>query len=79
VDLLTVTWMSGPTLAADHVASTNGVVGGGLNAGASSAANTAAGAAPPSGRHDRAPATSFDQRTASACIASREVNVRPRQ
>ena len=67
----TLTWMSGPTLPVDHVASTNGVAGSGPNAGASTAANTTAGAAPSSGRHDRTPATSFDQRTASVCITSR--------
>ena len=71
--------ISGPTLAADHVASTNGVAGNARNAGPSTAANTAAGAAPSSGRQARAPATSFAQRTAAACIPSTEVNVRPRQ
>jgi hypothetical protein len=71
--------MSGPTLHRDHSASTNGSRGSGASAPASAAANTAAGAAPSSGRHDRWPATSADQRTASACMCSRLVNSRPRQ
>lgn len=41
--------------------------------------NTAAGAAPSSGRQARAPATSVHQRSASARIASSEANSRPRQ
>ena len=75
----TLTWMSGPTLHRDHCASTNGLAGSGASVSFSTAANTAAGAAPSSGRHDRCPATSADQRTASACICSRLVNSRPRQ
>ena len=71
--------MSGPTRAADQVASTNGATGNGRNADASTAANTAAGAAPSSGRHARAPATSRLQRSASARIPASEPNSRPRQ
>ena len=47
--------MSGPTRALDQVASTNGAVGNGANASRSTVSNTAAGAAPSSGRHARAP------------------------
>ncbi len=75
----TLMWMSGPTLATDQVASTNGVAGSARRAGASTVANTVAGAAPSRGRQARAPATSWDQRTASACIAARLGKVRPRQ
>lgn len=75
----TLTWMSGPTLPVDQVASTNSVTGSGFRVGASIAAKTAAGAAPVSGRHDRVPATCRDQPAASSCIASRLVKVRPRQ
>jgi hypothetical protein len=75
----TFTWMSGPTLHRDHSESTNGVLGRGASFSFSTAANTAAGAAPSSGRHDRRPATSVHQRTAPACICSRLVNSRPRQ
>src|ERR1035438_626107 len=75
----TLMWMSGPTLPVDQVANTNGVVGSGLNAGASTAAKTAPGAAPSSGRHDRAPATSWHQRTAPDCMSCKLVNARPRQ
>ena len=75
----TFTWMSGPTLHRDHCARTNGVFGSGASAPASAAANTAAGAAPSSGRHGRCPATSADQRAAPACICARLVNSRPRQ
>ena len=71
--------MSGPIFAVAHVASTNGSAGSGRSASFSAASNTAAGAAPSSGRHARRPATSADQRTASACICSRDVNSRPRQ
>jgi hypothetical protein len=42
----TLAWMSGPTRALDQVASTNGARGNAPGAGASTAANTAAGAAP---------------------------------
>jgi len=65
----TLTWMSGPTLPVDQVANTNGVAGSALNAGASTAANTATGAAPSNDRHDRVPATSRHQRTALDCIS----------
>src|SRR6266516_3971242 len=41
----TLAWMSGPTFAADQVASTNGAAGNGASAAASTAANTAAGPA----------------------------------
>ena len=51
----------------------------GRSASRSTASNTAAGAAPSSGRQARCPATSSDQRAASACICSRDVNSRPRQ
>jgi hypothetical protein len=71
--------MSGPTLHRDHSDSTNGVFGRGASFSFSTAANTAAGAAPSSGRHERRPATCSHQRTASACICSSEVNSRPRQ
>src|SRR4051812_41012543 len=54
--LPTLTWMSGPTLPVDHVANTNGLAGNGVSVSASAAANTAAGAAPSSGRHARVPA-----------------------
>ena len=53
--------------------------GNGRSASFSTAPNTAAGAAPSSGRHRRRPATSADQRAASACIRSSDVNSRPRQ
>jgi hypothetical protein len=75
----TFTWMSGPTLHRDHCASTNGDAGSAASAFFSAAANTAAGAAPSSGRHGRCPATSADQRTAPACICATLVNSRPRQ
>jgi hypothetical protein len=75
----TLTWMSGPTLHRDHSASTNGALGSGASFCFSTAPNTAAGAAPSSGRQDRRPATSAHQRTAAACICSRLVNSRPRQ
>ena len=55
------------------------MVGSGLSAGASTAANTTAGAAPSNGRQARAPATSLDQRTAPDCMSYKEVNARPRQ
>ena len=71
--------MSGPIFAVAQVASTNGPAGSGRSASFSTAPNTAAGAAPSSGRHARCPATSSDQRAASACIASSDVNSRPRQ
>ena len=75
----TLAWMSGPTIGRDQDASTNPEVGSRRSVGASTAANTAAGAAPSSGRQDRAPATSRDHLTASTRIASRLVNSRPRQ
>ena len=77
--LPTRAWISGPILAVAQVASTNGPAGSGLSASFSIAANTAAGAAPSSGRQARHPATSADQRSASACICARLVNSRPRQ
>ena len=77
--LPTRAWMSGPILALAQVASTNGSAGSGRSACFSAAANTAAGAAPSSGRQARCPATSSDQRTASACICASEANSRPRQ
>jgi hypothetical protein len=76
--LSTWAWMSGPIFAVAHVASTNGAAGSGRSASFSTASNTAAGAAPSSGRHARCPATSSDQRAASACIASSDANSRPR-
>ncbi len=42
--------MSGPTVAVDQVARTNGVTGNGLSASASIEANTAAGASPSNAR-----------------------------
>jgi hypothetical protein len=72
-------WISGPIFARAQVASTNGPAGSGRSACFSAASNTAAGAAPSSGRHGRRPATSADQRSASACICASEVNSRPRQ
>ena len=77
--LSTRAWMSGPLFAFAQVASTNGAAGSGRKASFSTAVNTTAGAAPSKGRHGRAPATSADQRTASACICASEVNSRPRQ
>jgi hypothetical protein len=71
--------MSGPIFAVAHVATVNGPVGSGRSASFSTASKTAAGAAPSSGRHARRPATSSDQRAASACIRSSDVNSRPRQ
>ncbi len=76
--LATEAWMSGPTLHRDHSASTNGSAGSGASASFSTAANTAAGAAPSSGRQCRCPATSADHRSASACICSTLANSRPR-
>ncbi len=76
--LATEAWMSGPTLHRDHSATTNGARGRAASAGFSTAANTAAGAAPSSGRQCRCPATSVHQRTASACIWVRLANSRPR-
>jgi hypothetical protein len=49
--LPTRAWMSGPIFAFAHTANTNGSAGSGLSASFSAAANTAAGAAPSSGRH----------------------------
>ena len=77
--LSTWAWISGPIFAVAHVASTNGSAGSGRSASFSTVSNTAAGAAPSSGRHARRPATSSDQRAASACICARVVNSRPRQ
>jgi hypothetical protein len=71
--------MSGPTLPVDQVATTNRLRGNGFRAAASTAANTAAGAAPSRLGCRRAPATSTDQSRASCCIASSDVNDRPRQ
>ena len=71
--------MSGPIFAVAQVARTNGSAGSGRSASFSTAPNTAAGAAPSSGRHGRPPATSAGQRAASACIRSSDVNSRPRQ
>jgi len=45
--LATEAWMSGPTLAARHSASTNSLAGSGASLPCSAASNTAAGAAPP--------------------------------
>ncbi|MGX1480890.1 UNVERIFIED_CONTAM: hypothetical protein RKD50_009698 [Streptomyces canus] len=72
-------WISGPTVAVDQRASTNGVGGRGSSSAASNASNTAIGAAPPNGRHFRRPATCWLQVTASDCMCSIEVNSRPRQ
>ncbi|MFI9116986.1 hypothetical protein [Streptomyces venezuelae] len=58
--------------AVDQRASTNGVGGNGSSSAASNASNTAIGAAPPSGRHFRCPATCRLQVTASACMRSIE-------
>ncbi|MBB5128151.1 hypothetical protein [Streptomyces griseoloalbus] len=71
--------MSGPTVAVDQRASTNGVGGRGSSSAASKASNTVIGAAPPSGRHFRRPATCRLQVTASACMCLIELNSRPRQ
>ena len=62
-------WMSGPIFAVAHVASTNGSAGSGRSVSFSTASNTAAGAAPSSGRQSGAPplpATSGPPRPASA-------------
>jgi hypothetical protein len=77
--LPTRAWMSGPIFALAQVASTNGSAGSGSSASFSAAANTAAGAAPSSGRQARVPATSAHHRSASACICPRLANWRPRQ
>jgi len=77
--LSTWAWMSGPIFAVAQVAGTNGSAGKGRSACFSTVSNTAAGAAPSSGRHARRPATSADQRAASACICSSDANSRPRQ
>jgi hypothetical protein len=71
-------WMSGPTFGVDHVANSNGRPGNGSSVGASTVANTAAGAAPSSGQHGRAPATSRDHTTAAVWICPTEVNSSPR-
>lgn len=75
----TLAWISGPTFAADQVASTNGCPGSAARACASVASNTDTGAAPPSGRNDRRPATSTHHVTAAAYISGSEVNTRSRQ
>jgi hypothetical protein len=75
----TLAWMSGPTLAVAQLASTNTVAGSASSASASTAANTLAGAAPCSGRHDRWPATCWHQSSAACCSCSSEANSRPRQ
>ena len=72
-------WISGPIFARAQLASTNGSAGNGRKEPFSALSNTAAGAPPSSGRHARRPATSADQRSASACICASEVNSRPRQ
>ena len=77
--LATEAWMSGPTLAVRHSASTNSPAGSGASLPCSAASNTASGLAPSSGRHARMPATSRHQRSPSACMCAREVNSRPRQ
>ena len=77
--LPTLTWMSGPILPVDQVASTNGRFGSDRNACASTARNTAIGAAPASGRQCRCPATSRHQAKACSRICCSEVNSRPRQ
>src|SRR5512144_2770277 len=77
--LPTLTWMSGPTVGADQEASTNTLRGNGLSTAASTASNTERGAAPPSGRQDRVPATVRDQSRAACCIPSSEANSRPRK
>jgi hypothetical protein len=71
--------MSGPTVGFDQDASTNTLRGSGFSSSASTASNTDSGAAPPSGRHERRPATFSDQSRAASCIASSEANVRPRK
>ena len=50
-------WISSPTSGRDPDASSNRLAGSGISVSASVAANTAAGAAPPSGRHARRPQT----------------------
>ena len=71
--------MSGPTAGLDHDARTNGLAGNGISAAASTAANTAAGAAPSSPRCAHRPATSVHHVSAAACICATDVNSRPRQ
>ncbi|MFD2415534.1 hypothetical protein [Amycolatopsis pigmentata] len=71
--------ISGPTLAADQVASTNDSAGNAASALASQTSNTDNGAAPPSGRYDRRPATSRHHVAAAACISGGEVTSHPRQ
>ena len=75
----TLTWMSGPIVARDHVASTKRLCGKGFSSPASTAWNTVSGLAPPNGRHEREPATSVHHTSAACCIAAIEVNSRPRQ
>jgi hypothetical protein len=75
----TLAWISGPIFAVAHVASTNGSAGNGRGVSFSTVSNTAAGAAPSSGRQARRQATSADQRAAPACICSRLASSRPRQ
>jgi hypothetical protein len=71
--------MSGPTVARDQVASTNRRSGNGLSCSASTAWNTANGAAPPNGRQQRLPATFTHHSSAACCICATDVNSRPRQ
>ena len=77
--LATEAWMSGPTFAVRHSASTNSAAGSGASVPFSAASNTASGPAPSSGRQARCPATSVHQRSPSDCMCAREVNSRPRQ
>ena len=70
---------SGPIFAFAQAATANGALGSGPSVSFSAASNTAAGAAPSSGRQDRCPATPVHQRSASACICPTVVNWRPRQ
>lgn len=65
-------WMSGPTVAVDQRASTNGVGGRGGSSAASNASNTATGAAVPAPWTDRLPrlaARSLDGEAVGAVIA----------
>ena len=77
--LATEAWMSGPTFAVRHSASTNSPAGNAASVPFSAASNTASGLAPSSGRQARRPATSVHQRSPSDCMCAREVNSRPRQ
>jgi hypothetical protein len=75
----TLTWMSGPTLPVDQVANVNTLRGNGFNAGASNAANTAAGAAPSRPGCARYPATSRHHTSAPSRMCSNDSKSRPRQ